>query len=383
MNSNSELIQQTKPRILLFSERNLYEREVWRCAFHEFEQILEQVDSVEVLAPKRTRWYEDRLRVSLKLGNYFKAPFVDPGIAPIHLDRDYDVFFTIIEKPGEALNIKAIKELKKHCRKLICWVMEFYVWNMKTHRSSLEMLKEFDEVIFMASMYEPFQKVLPGEVRYMAGGVDALRFCPYPDPPERSIDVLSIGRRSEKTHEALLKLAGGEGLFYVYDTIDDLHAYNLDQHRALVQNMAKRSRYFIVNPGKMDRPDETGGQSEFGHRYFEAAAPGTIMIGERPKNKEFDKIFTWEDAVISLPFGSENIAEVIKDLDRQPERQARIRRENMLQALFHHDWAYRWESILKVAGLEPLPALIDRKQRLASRAAMVQERQLEAQRSAR
>jgi hypothetical protein len=383
MNFNTEQKQHVKPRILLFSERNLYEREVWRCPFWEFEQIVQEIDSVDVLAPNRTRSYEDRLRASLKLGNYLKAPLINPGIAPIHLDKDYDVFFTIIEKPGEALNIKAIKGLKQHCRKLVCWVTEFYVWNMKTHRSSLEMLKEFDEVIFMASLYEPFKTVLPGRVQYMAAGVDAIRFCPYPNPPERCIDVLSIGRRSEKTHEALLQLARDKGLFYMYDTIDDLHAYNLNEHRALVQNMARRSRYFIVNPGKVDRPDETGGQSEFGYRYFEAAAPGTIMIGERPKNKEFDKIFTWEDAVINLPFGSENIGEVMKELDRQAERQAKIRRENVLQSLLNHDWAHRWESVLKIAGLEPLPVLLERKQRLASLAATVQERHLEAQPSAR
>jgi hypothetical protein len=242
------------------------------------------------------------------------------------------------------------------------------------------MLKEFDHVFFMASNYQPFNKVLPVEVRYLAAGVDTLRFCPYPNPPERSIDVLSIGRRSEKTHKALLRLAREEGLFYMYDTINDLHAYNLDEHRALVSNLAKRSRYFIVNPGKIDMPEETGGQAEFGYRYFEAAAPGTIMIGERCKNREFEKIFTWEDAVIRLPFDSEDIGEVMKDLDRQPERQAKIRRENIVQSLMNHDWAYRWETILKFVGLEPLPSLAERKQKLANRASIVQESQLQAQR---
>jgi len=50
----------------------------------------------------------------------------------------------------------------------------------------------------------------------------------------------------------------------------------------MMANMAKRRRYFIVSPGKFDRPSETGGQSEFGYRHFEAAAPGAIMLGMRP-----------------------------------------------------------------------------------------------------
>ena len=148
MTTNSEQKPDAKPRILLYSERNLYEREVWRCPFYEFERILQETDAVDLLAPKRTRWYKDRLRASLKLGNYTKAALVSPGIAPIKLDKDYEVFFTVIEKPGEALNIQAIKNLKERCKTSICWVTEFYVWNMKTHRSSLEMLKEFDQVIF-------------------------------------------------------------------------------------------------------------------------------------------------------------------------------------------------------------------------------------------
>ena len=82
-------------------------------------------------------------------------------------------------------------------------------------------------------------------------------------------------------------------------------------------NMAKRSRYFIVSPGKFDKPEETGGQIEFGYRYFEAAAPGTIMIGMRAaNNKEFDKIFNWEDAVIEVPFTSDAIVDTIRELDK-------------------------------------------------------------------
>jgi len=84
-----------------------------------------------------------------------------------------------------------------------------------------------------------------------------------------------------------------------------------------------------------------------------------------------------------VPFGSEDIGDIIKDLDRQPERQAKIRQRNVVQSLLHHDWAYRWESVLKTAGLEPLPGLIKRKQELAALAAVVQEDQTQPQYSGR
>ena len=161
-------------------------------------------------------------------------------------------------------------------------------------------------------------------------------------------------------------MARNNEIFYVYDTIKDLGAYNVEEHRLLFANMAKRSRYFIVNPGKIDLPGETGGKSEFGQRYFEGLAPGAILIGERPKdNKEFDRIFNWPDAVIHVPFGSENIGAIIRELDKDPERQTAIRRKNITQSLLCHDWAYRWEFVLKLAGLEAMPNLLERKQHLA------------------
>ena len=146
----------------------------------------------------------------------------------------------------------------------------------------------------------------------------------------------------------------------------------------LVADMAQRSRYFMVNPGKIDLPAATGGQSEFGYRYFEGAAAGAILVGERARNREFDRIFSWEDAVIDVPFGSVQIGIVMQELDRQPQRQQAIRRNNMIQSLLHHDWAYRWESVLDATGLQPMPGLLARKARLANTAAQVAEAGIEA-----
>ncbi len=376
MGASREGNQLHAPRILMFSERNIYEQEVWRCSFHEFEGILQEIDSVDLLAPKAKKWYRHGKRVALRLGEHFKTP-LNPGIPRTKLDRYYDVFFAVCEKPSELLNVNAVKRWKDYCKTSFCWVTEFYVKDIPTFRSSLEVLSHFDHVIFMFDTNEPFRKMIRGECCYLPAGVDALHFCPYPNPPRRSIDVLSIGRRSEETHRALLRMAREEAIFYVYDTINDLHAYSLEQHRMLLANMAKRSRYFIANPGKINAPEETGDQSEFGYRHFEGAASGTIMIGERPNNKEFKRFFNWEDVVIDMPFGSEKIGEIIKELDRQPERQMRIRRNNILQSLLRHDWVYRWEAVLKMAGLDPLPGLLKRKERLKELAALVEEQRIE------
>jgi hypothetical protein len=372
MNSDRDNSQVHPPRILYYSHKNIYEQEVWRASFFEFEQILQQIDSVDIVAPQPRSWYRNGKRLALRLGERVKRP-IDPGLEPVRVTKDYDVFFAVCEKPSELLHINAVKGWKDRCKTSFCLLTEFWIGQMAMHKSCLEVLSQFDHVLFMFAANDPFRKYIRGTGRYMAAGIDALRFCPYPNPPARSIDVLSIGRRSQKTHQALLRLAAEKGIFYVHDTINSLATNDIQQHRRMMADFAKRSRYFLVNPGKIDNPGETGGQVEFGYRYFEGAAPGMIMIGEIPRNNEFPKIFNWEDVVIPMPFDSEDIGSIMKELDRQPERQMNIRRNNITQVLQHHDWAHRWKTVLEIAGIDPLPALAGRIEELQRRTAMVQE----------
>jgi len=380
MNSKSSRKNGADSRILMFSHRNIFEPMVWRCPFQEFQKIIQEVDSVDVIAPIAKSWYPTGKRAALRLGEYVKIP-INPGVPQVTVDQDYDMFFAICDGPSDLLHLTSVKHWRARCKVSVCWLVEFYVREMDGYKSCMEVLREFDYVVFMFTVNEPFQKAIKGRGQYLPAGIDTLRFCPYPRPPVRSIDVLSIGRRAPAIHNALLQMAKEEGKFYVYDTINALRAYDLDEHRFMFANMAKRSRYFIVSPGKFDSTEQTGGQSEFGYRYFEAAAPGTIMIGMRTNNKEFDKIFNWEDAVIEVPFTSDEIVSVIRELDKQPERQRRISQTNVLQCLLNHDWVYRWEAVLKFVGMEPLPLLHARKQKLMDIAEVVKGASHELQHS--
>ena len=373
MTNSADQGERNKPRVLLFSHKNIYDQDVWRCPFREFERIIQEVDSVDVIAPKAMPSYSRRKSIAMRLGEIAPIP-INPGIPEIRIDKEYDLFITVCEKVSELLHVKAITNLREKCKKTICWIPEFYFKDIPVYKSCIEVLKTFDYVIFMFVANEPFKAILKNHNQYLPAGIDTLNFCPYPNPPERPIDVLSIGRRAQPTHQALLRMAREERKFYVYDTIDALNAYNLEEHRLMMANMAKRSRYFIVSPGKFDRPEETGGVSEFGYRYFEAGAAGALMIGMRPfNNPEFDKIFTWPDAVIEVPFTSDAIVSAIREFDKEPERQEIARRRNVTECLLHHDWVYRWESILKTVGVQPLPALHDRKLVLQELAANVED----------
>jgi hypothetical protein len=358
-------------RILMFSQRNIFPNVTYRLGLYEFEDIVQEVDRVDLIAPYPTGWFKYGTRVANRLAADY-AWSINPGIPVTRPAREYDLFVAVVQFPKDLQHVESLRGWKTRCRTSVCWMNELWLSEFHKYRYFLRLLCQFDYVVVhWAGTVAPLRKLVPGKCFYQPYGVDAELFCPYPRSAERVIDVYSIGRRSEVTHRALLDLTERQNLFYVYDSLQGYTVASAREHRRLTANMAKRSRYFLVNPGKVNAPGETQGQVEFGNRFFEGAAAGTIMIGETPQNDRFAEVFSWPDAVIHMPFDSADIGQVIRQLERDPDRQARIRRTNVTETLRRHDWVYRWEAILRAVGLEPLSELANRKARLAALARTV------------
>lgn len=371
----------SEPRVLIFSLRNIFPRALFRCPHYEFEDTICEIDSATLLAPELDP-SSTRSRFAKRLG-YHAPVTLNPGIRKIPAKTRYDIFFTICGLPEELLMVNAVGNLKDICRTSVCLVDEMWLKKLAEHRTFLSILAKFDVVLlYYSQSVKPLSERIGRRCVFLPPGVDSILFCPYPDPPKRVIDVCSMGRRSQITHQRLLGMVEESGLFYLHDSFAGDQAINSKEHRALFANVAKRSRYFIVNPGRIDEPEKRGNQIEVGNRYFEGAASGTIMIGERPKNEVFEQLFNWPDAVTQLPYNSPDIDMVIKDLDGDPERQDRIRRVSVAQALTRHDWVYRWEAILKTVGLEPMQGALERKERLRKLAELVSQNRSSTERNA-
>jgi len=361
--------QSGNARVLIFSLRNIYGKALFRCPHHEFEDIICEIDSAELLAPtldpsKRFPAFATRLA--------YHAPIaLNPGIQRTNARKNYDIFFTVCGFPQDLLMVNAIGNVRDVSRTSVCLIDELWIKEFVKNRYFLRILAKFDVVLlYYSQTVKPLSEQFGCRSVFLPPGVDAISFCPYPDAPRRVVDVYSIGRRSEITHQKLLRMTRESGLFYLHDSIGGSQAINTKEHRALFANVAKRSRYFIVNPGKIDQL-EKGNQFEIGNRYFEGAASGAIMVGERPENEEFERLFDWPEAVTRLPYDSSDIDKVIRDLDGDLKRQDRIRRTGVVQSLMRHDWVYRWEAVLRIVGLEPLQGVLDRKERLKKLADIV------------
>jgi hypothetical protein len=363
---------QSQPRVLLFSQRNISGRYLFRCAHFEFENIISQVDSCEILAPQADG---SGFRSTFAKKIAYRAPtLLNPGIRRIRGRGHYDVFFAVCGYPTDLLMVDAAFDWRNHCTTSVCLIDELWAKEIPRYRHFFPILNKFDLVVlYYSQTVRPLSEHIRSKCIFLPPGVDTLLFSPSPKPSPRFIDVYSVGRRSEVTHRALLKMATENQLFYLHDSIAGDKAIDPGQHRALFANAAKRSRYFLVNPGLINRPDKTNGQIEIGNRYFEGAASGTIMVGVRPDTEAFKMHFDWPDAVIHLDYDSSEIDRIMNELDGQSEKQERIRRTNVVQSLLRHDWAYRWEAILRTIGLEPAPQLLCRKERLHHLADQVSE----------
>jgi len=378
MQVTDSLTPDRQPRICMASGR-LFKKKTFLCGHYEAQDVLGQIDSVDLIcleAEPRYEFKENWQRRLLYRDISRKLVFQAPGLKKVQLKQDYDAFIALCQTHHDFLHVGAIRGWKERCKTSVCWIDEMWASEIPQYKYWIHALKEFDHIfVGCKGTVDALSNELGKPVRWLSGGVDTLRFSPYPDPPARVVDVYSMGRRWPAIHRELLAMAANKSVFYVHDTfggsLSDVFDYR--QHRDMFSNFAKRSRYFTVAPGKVDASDETKGQVEIGHRYYEGAAAGVVMIGQAPQCDAFGEMFPWEDAVVHVRPDGSDVVKVLSELQASPERVQEISRKNAAEALLRHDWMYRWKEVLRVAQLAPLPALHERERQLQRLAAVASE----------
>lgn len=315
-----------------------------------------------------------------KLGTQI-AHYLIPQKNRFHIDDKHSLFLPNFNNIFEVFGLQSIKGWREQCRYSACLINEIWASELKDYDYLLELLKDFDHIfIGLQHSVKLVSKATGKPCTYLPIGIDTLKFGPLPKASiPRQIDFCNIGRRSDVTHQALLTLAQQQDLFYYYDTISTpkdivnadkqvtFYVRNPQDHRWLLANLLKRTRYFIANRAFVNDPRRTGGEGEIPSRFFEGAAAGTVMIGEPPQTEAFQNYFGWEDALIAVPFDAPYISEVIAELEAQPERVTEIRRKNMIQSYLRHDWLYRLQTIYNTFDLPASEAMIQRSEQLARR----------------
>ena len=353
------------PRVLLFSLRNL-RRHVARGPGYEFEDVICRCDSVDVIAPAPPAEAKSLIGRCLDRITAGNTPRIDGRIV---VDKEYELFFAFCLNPQDLRYMNRIEGLREKCRRLVCVVGELWPGMIGQAREGLEVLRRFDVVFsnFQSSV-DAIRDVTGRPCYFLPPAADALLFCPSPVSPARCIDVYNMGRRPAGLHQALMARADCGDFFYVYDTVGNFPVLDAREHRGLLANLIKRSRYFVAYPAKFDKPDETSGLEEVGSRFFEGAAGGAVLVGAPPRCAAYEHGFDWPDAVIPTAADGAQIASLIAELDSDARRIERIRRDNVVNSLRRHDWVYRWHDVLDQVGLPTSSGLEEREAGLKSMA---------------
>jgi hypothetical protein len=371
-------------QILMLSMRKAADL-VGYTALYEFEDLVAeitgadvgQVSNLDAMLVGRKAYY----LVQQATGSRKLAAALRPILGRVELNQRFELFLPMFNHPLELFTLSAVHGWRERARFAACYLAEAWVSEMP--RYPLELLREFDHIfVGLKGAVEAVAEATGRPCSYLPRAVDALRFCPHPDPPARAIDVCNIGRRSAVTHEAFLEMARRDNLFYYYDTAQvsfrsgssiSFSVTNPREHRLLLAGLLKRSRYFTASRAFADKPNLTAGQEEIPGRFYEGAAAGTIMLGEPPRCEQFQTQFGWPDSIVPAPYDAPQIDQLIAELDRDSARSAQIRKQNVSNSLLRHDWVYRLRTILEHAGIAMPERLLDREQQLSDLARHVNE----------
>lgn len=290
------------------------------------------------------------------------APLANAVPSPI--ERDHDLFFYMCQFPAELGTLGALKHWRRRAHCAVAYLLETWPELLASQRSQLRVLNDFDHVFLLnASCVEPMRDLIRTPVSFLPSACDTLLATPLPRPPERSIDVLSIGRRQAAAHGELLRHAAQHpDFFYVHDVVKGGAVLDWAAHRLQSAAMIKRAKFFLAFDFDVDRGGHFKGvrKRALATRYFEGAAGGAAVLGSRQQCPEFDACFDWQDAVFEVPAGCDRIGEFIAELSTQQRRLERARLMGISQSLRRHDWAYRWAAILDTVGMRPTARMNER-----------------------
>ena len=159
--------QPDKPRVLIFSLRNIFGKALFRCPHFEFEDIISEIDSAELFAPKVD---PSSLRARNAARLAWRTPIaLNPGIKRISPKRHYDILFTVCGFPQDLIMFNAVSNLRDVCKISVCLLDELWVNEIVKRRHFLPILAKFDVVmLYYSQTVKPLSERIGRQVRLFA-----------------------------------------------------------------------------------------------------------------------------------------------------------------------------------------------------------------------
>ncbi|MEA5602300.1 glycosyltransferase [Nostoc sp. UHCC 0252] len=311
------------------------------------EEIIRVTSGHPVVMPKRKlpTFIESRIGHGTRYGNLRKF------IPKVEYDLKADVLWVILMGP-ENFPLDLFKNWDRHVGVKILYIFDTFEGQLPSIRRILDSTK-WDLAITSFHGALPFLEEQTQHKWYaIPQGVKLDRFKPVAKE-EKLISFSAYGRRLQNVHNSIKEYCLQTNKYYEYTTTTGLQPQldPCENYRQYAWHLA-HSFFTFSWPVELTNPKRVLTFSPITCRWFEAAASGTVILGQAPKDPEFEKIFG-SDLVIPIDYTNtpENLRLIWEELweNRSSYLQAVVTRREKLG--YKWSWENRVKEILQLLNL--------------------------------
>src|SRR5258706_9919004 len=170
-----------------------FSRMAFQCGQLEAQDVLAEVDDVDLIALEPQPCFHRKLQWIRRLmyrDVSRKLAFMNPGLKRVPLKKDYDLMVIMCRTYCDFLYVNAIDDWKDRVKTTICWIDELWAANLPLYKYWVPSLRRFDHVVVgMQGTAAPLSDAIGRFCHCVPAGADAIRFSPYPESPDRRVDV--------------------------------------------------------------------------------------------------------------------------------------------------------------------------------------------------
>jgi hypothetical protein len=196
--------------------------------------------------------------------------------------------------------------------------------------------------VFLSSSQavERLRRSVPGSRFYwLPEGTDPARYR-FALFPEKDIDVLQFGRKSDAYHRLVVAPLEDAGRVYLYEKVKGEIIFQTEDD--FIDGLA-RSKVSVCFPSSMTHPERSGDIETLTARYLQSMVAKCLVVGHAPP--EMVELFGY-NPVIEVDWGNP-VAQLLHILDHYSDHLPFIE-QNYQEVVANHSWQRRWEQIAPI-----------------------------------
>ncbi len=351
-------------RALVVAQSALHD-EPWMSHSDEYARVLAQILAADLVQLERRP-----TRAAAVLQHRYRVRNAAAKLAPLRTFElatprpAYDVAVVVVNNLEQLGRLAAVRSWRSVAPCRIGIVTEVWPPFVASASVALADMSHHFEHLFVGvhGVVEQMRSATSAAVTYLPPAADVLAVEPV-HPGERDHDVVNLGRRDPAQHELLRRSVGR----YHAPTPPRRGVGDLAAHRREYLQLVGSGRFHVANFARFDQPEVRGDVCDYGYRYFEALAAGSVLVGTHPEGEPEQIVFGGAAPFLDLPLGATTVPPALRRALDDPDLAADLALRHRGLALEGHDVLHRWEAVAAATGLGTAPGAEARRHLLEER----------------